>query len=86
MFLFLFLLLAPPLLLAAEPVRRPEPRDGDFWQFQVSHKEWVNYDSRAIRSGNYELVYNRGRVRVFKLSDGAKVEIRGPQLVSFRVC
>ena len=75
-YLFLFLFLAPAVLFAAEPVQRPAYRLNTFWQFQVSHKEWINYDSAALHPGVYELDLTPGKLTVFELVDGAKVEIR----------
>ena len=77
-YVIFILLLAPSCeMSAAEPIQRPTFQKGAFWHYQVSHKEWVEYDSEAIRSGDYELLYNGRRVRVFRITDGTKVEVRG---------
>jgi len=77
-YVIFILLLAPSFeMSAAEPIQRPTFQEGAFWHYQVSHKEWVEYDSEAIRSGDYELHYNGRRVRVFRITDGTKVEVRG---------
>ena len=74
----LFLLpLMPSLLLAAEVVQRPTLQAGDFWHYQVSHTDWIDYDSRAIRSGEYELYHDGSRLRVFRLGQGIKIEVHG---------
>jgi hypothetical protein len=74
----LFLLpLLPSLLLAGEVVQRPALQAGDFWLYQVSHRDWIDYDSRAIRSGEYELYHDGSRLRVFRLGQGMKIEVHG---------
>ena len=83
-YLFFALLLAPDLLLGAQQVQRPQLPDGAFWQYRVSHKDWVEYRSDDIQSGDYELLYTRGRVVVFKLADGKKGEISGPAVGELR--
>jgi hypothetical protein len=73
--LFLFLFFEQASLSAGEPLQAPQPREGDGWRFQVSHKDWINWSSDAIQSGDYELRYTQGKLRIFRLSDRAKVEI-----------
>jgi hypothetical protein len=74
--LFLFLFLEDVSLSAAQ-VKAPQPREGDVWHFQVSHKDWINWSSDAIQSGDYEVRYTRGELKTFRLSDRAKEKISG---------
>jgi hypothetical protein len=73
---FLFLFLENASLSAAQ-VKAPQPREGDIWHFQVSHKDWINWSSDAIQSGDYEVRYTQGELKTFRLSDRAKEEISG---------
>jgi hypothetical protein len=62
-------------LRGGEPVQGPQPREGDVWRFQVSHKDWIEWSSEEIQSGNYEVSYTQGKLKVFSLSNSAKGEI-----------
>ena len=75
--LFLFLFLENASLSAAERVQAPQFAEGDVWHFQVSHKDWINWSTDALQSGDYELRYTQGKLRIFGLSDRAKEEISG---------
>jgi hypothetical protein len=75
--LFLFLFFDAISLSAGEQVKTPEFREGDVWRFQVSHKDWINWSSDAIQSGDYEVRYAQGELRIFRLFDRAKEEISG---------
>jgi hypothetical protein len=75
--LFLFLFFQGTSLSAGEPVQAPQSREGDFWRFQVSHKDWITWSSDAIQSGDYEVRYTQGALRIFRLSDREKEEISG---------
>jgi hypothetical protein len=75
--LFLFLFLENASLSAAERVQAPQFAEGDVWRFQVSHKDWITWSSDAIQSGDYEVRYTQGELRIFRFSDRAKEEISG---------
>jgi hypothetical protein len=74
---FVFVVLRSSSLRAGESVQAPQFREGDFWRFQVSHKDWITWSSEAIQSGDYEVRYTQGALRIFRLSDRAKEEING---------
>jgi hypothetical protein len=78
--LFLFLVFEAASLRAGEPVQAPQSREGDVWHFQVLHKDWINWSSDAIQSGDYEVRYSNGKLRIFWLSDRAKEEISGTRV------
>jgi hypothetical protein len=75
--LFLFLFFEAASLSAGESVQAPQSREGDVWRFHVSHKDWINWSSDAIQSGDYEVRYTQGELKTFRLSDRAKEEISG---------
>jgi hypothetical protein len=75
--LFLLLFLQAASLNAGEQVQAPQFREGDVWHFQVLHKDWVDWSSDAMQSGDYEVRYTQGELRIFRLSDRAKEEISG---------
>jgi hypothetical protein len=72
LFLFLF---SEDASLGAAQAQAPQPREGDVWHFQVVHKDWINWSSDAIQSGDYELRHSQGKLRIFRLSDRGKMEI-----------
>ena len=75
--LFLLLFVEVASLHAGELVQAPQPREGDIWHFQVSHKDWITWSSDALQSGDYEVLYTQGELRIFRLSDRVKEEISG---------
>jgi hypothetical protein len=68
------------LLRAGEPLQAPQSREGDVWRFEVSHKDWITWRSDALQSGDYEVRYTQGELRIFRLSDRAKEEISGTRV------
>jgi len=75
--LFLFLFFEAASLSAGEQVKAPQFREGDVWRFQVSHTDWINWSTDALQSGDYEVRYTQGKLRIFGLSDRAKEEMSG---------
>jgi hypothetical protein len=62
--LFLFLFFEAASLSAGESVQAPQSREGDVWRFHVSHKDWINWSSDAIQSGDYEVRYTQGELKL----------------------
>jgi hypothetical protein len=75
--LVLLLFLKDVSLYGAEGVQAPRFTEGDVWRFQVSHKDWITWSSDALQSGDYEVLYTQGELRIFRLFDRAKEEISG---------
>lgn len=57
----IFVLASLPVF-AQEQTAKPTFKEGDFWQFNVTEKDFFASSSEAL-NGTYELTYYRGKLR-----------------------
>lgn len=64
------------LLVGASPAfaaDTPQLQEGDRWEFKATYKEGITSTS-DILDGNYEIVFQQGRLEVFYISEGQKIQ------------
>jgi hypothetical protein len=79
----LVLLTIVPAAPGQEESRRPIFRDGSFWQYRASQENWF-YDRSADLIGNYEVVLENHRLRVFAIKGNEREEINQPGAYELR--
>ena len=67
------LLIAVFEVFAQEQAEGPRYKDGDFWQFRATERNWFASSTAAL-IGDFEVSYSEGKPKVFKLEGGGKVE------------
>jgi hypothetical protein len=61
-------------VLAQEQVPTPVFKEGDTWQFNITHKNWVASSTEYLE-GVHELTFTQGNVKIFQISGSQKNEI-----------
>lgn len=68
------LLIFAPEVSAQDQAPAPAFKEGDFWHFKVTEKDFLTYSSDAL-AGTYELSYSQGKIKGFVLTGDKKEEI-----------
>jgi hypothetical protein len=69
-----FVVATSPHLFAQEEANKPDYKDGDFWQYKVTEKNFRTQSSRAL-NGVYELTYRPDRIAI-RIEGGEKSEVQ----------
>jgi len=73
-FAFFLSLILPSFSPASEAVQTPQHKEGVFWKFTATQKNW-DVQSSCDTAGSYEIVYKGSQFTVFDITDGKKQEI-----------
>lgn len=74
------LLLGPGYLFAQEQAEAPVYKNGDFWDYNVGGKMIVSTSS--FLPGTYEVVFNDGKLQIFKLEPSGKSPVDGSSVIT----